>query len=264
MTRFLSRVLDDPLCGWLQRRNRASLRLSPGHKAYLSIRSRRMRIISTGKISPIHSASMKARPLIALPPEPGFPNIGTFAAMAALGGRTTNGQRKRFGRPRRNSAGRDLAQPFALAFHGHQRMEESPAFGQSLQPARQSFVRKSSSDGNLPGAARIHGPRRRPVSLSRGSPRARASQSGAWTQHLARALKIPWAAESPLIVGLTSIFWREAWKYRDRAYRYCCHDLGHAMMSLLLAARALGLPGGAIAHFGDSRPDARARLDRRR
>jgi SagB-type dehydrogenase family enzyme len=56
-----------------------------------------------------------------------------------------------------------------------------------------------------------------------------------------------------LIVGLTSIFWREAWKYRDRAYRYCCHDLGHAMMSLLLAASALGLPGGAIAHFADSR-----------
>ena len=55
------------------------------------------------------------------------------------------------------------------------------------------------------------------------------------------------------MIGLTSIFWREAWKYRDRAYRYCCHDLGHAMMSLLLAARALGLPGGAIAHFGDAR-----------
>ena len=54
-------------------------------------------------------------------------------------------------------------------------------------------------------------------------------------------------------MGLTSIFWREAWKYRDRAYRYCCHDLGHAMMSLLLAARALGVSGGAIAHFGDLR-----------
>ena len=76
---------------------------------------------------------------------------------------------------------------------------------------------------------------------------------GAWTQHLARALEIPWAAESPLIIGLTSIFWREAWKYGERAYRYCCHDLGHAMMSALLAARALGLPGGVVAHFSDSR-----------
>jgi SagB-type dehydrogenase family enzyme len=77
--------------------------------------------------------------------------------------------------------------------------------------------------------------------------------AGGWTQHLAHALMTPWAAESSLIVGLTSIFWREAWKYRDRAYRYCCHDLGHAMMSVLLAARALGLPGGAITHFADSR-----------
>jgi SagB-type dehydrogenase family enzyme len=76
---------------------------------------------------------------------------------------------------------------------------------------------------------------------------------GAWTQQFAGELMIPWATESSLIVALTSILWREAWKYRDRAYRYCCHDLGHAMMSLLMAARALGLSGGAITHFCDSR-----------
>ncbi len=74
---------------------------------------------------------------------------------------------------------------------------------------------------------------------------------GAAIQQLAQGLKIPSAAESHLIIGLTSIFWREAWKYRDRAYRYCCHDAGHAMMSLLLAARGLGLTVAAIAHFGD-------------
>jgi SagB-type dehydrogenase family enzyme len=77
--------------------------------------------------------------------------------------------------------------------------------------------------------------------------------NGAWTQQLASALEIPWASKSPLIVGLTSIFWREAWKYGDRAYRYCCHDLGHAMMSVFLAARALGLRGGAVTHFSDRR-----------
>jgi SagB-type dehydrogenase family enzyme len=76
---------------------------------------------------------------------------------------------------------------------------------------------------------------------------------GAWTEQIARDLVLPRAAEAPLLVGLTSIFWREAWKYHDRAYRYCCHDLGHAMMSLLLAARALGLPGGVVAHFSDPR-----------
>jgi SagB-type dehydrogenase family enzyme len=77
--------------------------------------------------------------------------------------------------------------------------------------------------------------------------------SGDWTEKLAEVLEIPWAADAKLIVGLTSIFWREAWKYRDRAYRYCCHDLGHAAMSVLLAARALGLEGGVVAHFSDVR-----------
>ncbi|MFQ5894165.1 MAG: nitroreductase family protein, partial [Nitrospinota bacterium] len=49
----------------------------------------------------------------------------------------------------------------------------------------------------------------------------------------------------------TSIFWRESWKYRDRAYRYCLLDMGHAAGSLLAAARALGLTGSLLGHFGD-------------
>lgn len=41
-------------------------------------------------------------------------------------------------------------------------------------------------------------------------------------------------------VGLTSIHWREAWKYGERAYRYCQHDTGHALAALRLAAALLG------------------------
>jgi SagB-type dehydrogenase family enzyme len=41
-------------------------------------------------------------------------------------------------------------------------------------------------------------------------------------------------------VGLTSIHWREAWKYGERAYRYCQHDVGHAIAALALAAAGLG------------------------
>ncbi|MFN0204790.1 MAG: SagB/ThcOx family dehydrogenase [Planctomycetota bacterium] len=41
-------------------------------------------------------------------------------------------------------------------------------------------------------------------------------------------------------VGLTSIHWREAWKYGERAFRYCQHDVGHAIGSLQFAAAALG------------------------
>ncbi|MEZ5356004.1 MAG: SagB/ThcOx family dehydrogenase, partial [Bryobacteraceae bacterium] len=36
------------------------------------------------------------------------------------------------------------------------------------------------------------------------------------------------ANDAPIVFVLTSIAWREAWKYRDRGYRYCLHDIGHA------------------------------------
>ncbi len=40
--------------------------------------------------------------------------------------------------------------------------------------------------------------------------------------------------------GLSSIHWREAWKYGERALRYCNHDVGHALAALRYAAAALG------------------------
>jgi SagB-type dehydrogenase family enzyme len=58
---------------------------------------------------------------------------------------------------------------------------------------------------------------------------------------------------APLIFVLTSIAWREAWKYGDRAYRYCLHDIGHAWQALTLAARSLGCESFAIGHFLDDR-----------
>ena len=42
------------------------------------------------------------------------------------------------------------------------------------------------------------------------------------------------------LVGLTSIYWREAWKYGERAFRYCHLDVGHAIAALALAAAGLG------------------------
>jgi SagB-type dehydrogenase family enzyme len=42
------------------------------------------------------------------------------------------------------------------------------------------------------------------------------------------------------LLGLTSVIWRETWKYGERAFRYCQHDVGHAIGSLRIAARALG------------------------
>ncbi len=54
-------------------------------------------------------------------------------------------------------------------------------------------------------------------------------------QALTRSLPTP-----VLLIGLTSVHWREAWKYGERAYRYCQHDAGHAIAAVSLAAAALG------------------------
>ncbi len=43
-----------------------------------------------------------------------------------------------------------------------------------------------------------------------------------------------------MFVALTSIAWREAWKYGERAYRYVQHDVGHALGALAVSAGALG------------------------
>lgn len=42
------------------------------------------------------------------------------------------------------------------------------------------------------------------------------------------------------LVALSSIPWRESWKYGERAYRYCQHDLGHALGALRLSAALHG------------------------
>ena len=52
-------------------------------------------------------------------------------------------------------------------------------------------------------------------------------------------LVAPFPAGS-FLVGLSSVHWREAWKYGERAFRYCQHDVGHALASLRFAAAALG------------------------
>lgn len=48
------------------------------------------------------------------------------------------------------------------------------------------------------------------------------------------------AANQQLLIGLSSIHWREAWKYGERAWRYVQLDAGHAIACLRYAAATLG------------------------
>jgi len=49
-----------------------------------------------------------------------------------------------------------------------------------------------------------------------------------------------WLPPNALLIGLSTIPWREAWKYGIRAFRYCQHDTGHALATVRYAAAALG------------------------
>lgn len=65
-----------------------------------------------------------------------------------------------------------------------------------------------------------------------------------------------------LLVGLSSIHWREAWKYGERAYRYCQHDVGHAIAAVAYAAATLGWSVQLLANWGDEEIAILLGLDR--
>lgn len=57
--------------------------------------------------------------------------------------------------------------------------------------------------------------------------------------------------EQTLFVALTSIAWREAWKYGQRAWRYCQHDVGHAIAAVSLAAAGSGWQARMLDDLGN-------------
>lgn len=68
--------------------------------------------------------------------------------------------------------------------------------------------------------------------------------------------------EDGVFVGLASVYWREAWKYGMRAFRYCQHDCGHAIGAVSYAAAALGWQTRMVDTIGDADLAALLGLDR--
>ena len=64
------------------------------------------------------------------------------------------------------------------------------------------------------------------------------------------------------LVALTSIHWREAWKYGERAFRYCQHDAGHAIGALRFAAALLGWRLALLPRWSHEQLSALLGLDR--
>lgn len=64
------------------------------------------------------------------------------------------------------------------------------------------------------------------------------------------------------LLGLSSIHWREAWKYGERAFRYCQHDVGHAIAAVRYAAATLGWQARVLSAWGDAEIGAILGVDR--
>jgi SagB-type dehydrogenase family enzyme len=75
---------------------------------------------------------------------------------------------------------------------------------------------------------------------------------GDFREYIARAAaNRPSILRASAVVALSSIYWRSAWKYRARAYRYCYWDAGTMLANLLAAAAADGISAEVITAFED-------------
>jgi len=63
-------------------------------------------------------------------------------------------------------------------------------------------------------------------------------------------------AHAPLIVVCTGTYWRNAWKYRSRAYRHFGWDNGTLLANMLAVSASLGLPSKLVMGFVDQRINA--------
>jgi len=62
---------------------------------------------------------------------------------------------------------------------------------------------------------------------------------------------LPAVADAPAIVVCTSVFWRNAWKYRARTYRHAFWDSGTILANLLAMAHAHHVRAQVVAGFVD-------------
>jgi SagB-type dehydrogenase family enzyme len=61
----------------------------------------------------------------------------------------------------------------------------------------------------------------------------------------------PSVVAAPAVVVATSTFWRNAWRYQERAYRHVYWDLGTTLSNLLAVAAAAELPARVVMGYAD-------------
>jgi SagB-type dehydrogenase family enzyme len=89
-------------------------------------------------------------------------------------------------------------------------------------------------------------------------------RKGDLSAHIIKAAK-PAMANAPIAVFfLSAIFFRSAWKYRERAYRYNLLDTGHLLENLILALKSLALSFTSHYDFDDTKINRLLGLDETR
>jgi SagB-type dehydrogenase family enzyme len=89
----------------------------------------------------------------------------------------------------------------------------------------------------------------------------RQLRAGDFRAALARAAADDAIAGQPASVVLSAIYWRNAWKYRERAYRHLFWDAGSMLSQLLASANALDLPARVVTGYVDAQVNALLGID---
>jgi len=74
----------------------------------------------------------------------------------------------------------------------------------------------------------------------------------------------PSVAQAPVVIVCTGTYWRNAWKYRSRAYRHFGWDNGTILANMLAMSSAQNLPAKIITAFVDTQVNALLSLDTKR
>ncbi|MGQ9465788.1 MAG: SagB/ThcOx family dehydrogenase [bacterium] len=82
--------------------------------------------------------------------------------------------------------------------------------------------------------------------------RLKKEQDGDLRKDIARAaLNQMFIADAGVVIVITAVFKRTAWRYGERAYRYINNEVGHCAQNIHLEAVALGLGSVPVGAFDD-------------
>ncbi|CAN5270834.1 SagB family peptide dehydrogenase [soil metagenome] len=71
----------------------------------------------------------------------------------------------------------------------------------------------------------------------------------------------PSVAQAPVVMAVTSTFWRNAWRYLNRAYRHAYWDMGTTLTNVLSVAAGSELPSKVVFGFADAQVNALLDVD---